>query len=153
MANGRPNYRLEVTVYPPFFFFFSFFKFTTGCITACSVCRRFPEFLIFYFFEGRFISEDKQNTQKQNKKHPNKTTTTKKKHRHTHTASIVKRYKRLARALKSPRYFCAFASAAFDQVRTVQTSLRVKVNLSPREGSRACFAASAVDWGKKETET
>lgn len=146
MANGRPNYRLEVTVYPPFFFFFSFYKFTT-----CSVCRRFPEFLNFYFFEGRFISEDKQNKQKQNKKHPNKTTTKKKtKHRHTHTASIVKRYKRLARALKSPRYFCAFASAAFDQVRTVQTSLRVKVNLSPREGSRACFAASAVDWKKKK---
>lgn len=149
MANGRPNYRLEVTVYPPFFFFFSFFKFTTGCITACSVCRRFPEFLIFYFFEGRFISEDKQNKQKK----PPKQNNNKKKHRRTHTASIVKRYKRLARALKSPRYFCAFASAAFDQVRTVQTSLRVKVNLSPREGSRACFAASAVDWGKKETET
>lgn len=149
MANGRPNYRLEVTVYPPFFFFFSFFKFTTGCITACSVCRRFPEFLIFYFFEGRFISEDKQNKQKK----PPKQNNNKKKHRRTHTASIVKRYKRLARALKSPRYFCAFASAAFDQVRTVQTSLRVKVNLSPREGSRACFAASAVDWGKKEKET
>lgn len=68
------------------------------------------------------------------------------KHCRAHTGSIVRALLTFSTGVKESAAFLRVRPAAFDQVQTVQTSLRVKVNLSPvlapQRGSEVCFDVS-----------